>query len=126
MSVRNLLTLNGLFALVTAVVLIFSPATLADIFGVGAEGVALKLIQLFGAASVGYGFSSWLMRNAGPSEARSAFLKSGGAGYMVVGIVAGYSVLTGFGTPIIWVGVALIFLLGAMFLYLGLRSPAAD
>lgn len=77
MSVRNLLTLNAVFALLTSLVLIFSPTTLAGFFGVGAEGAALQLIQLFGAVSAGYGFSSWLMRNAGPSEARSAFLKSG-------------------------------------------------
>lgn len=125
MSVRNLLTLNAIFALLTALVLIFSPSTLADFLEVGAEGAALQLIQLFGAASVGYGFSSWLMRSAGPSEARSAFLKSGGAGYFVVGIVTGYSVLNGLGGPIIWVGVALTFLLGALFLYFGLRSADA-
>ena len=125
MTVRNLLTLNAIFALLTALVLILSPSTLADFFEVGTEGAALQLIQLFGAASVGYGFSSWLMRNADPSEARSAFLKSGGAGYSVVGIVTGYLVLNGLGSPIIWVGVAFIFLLGALFLFFGLRSPDA-
>jgi hypothetical protein len=126
MSTRNLLTLNAIFALLTAVVLIFSPSTLTGLFEIGEEGTALQLIQLFGAASVGYGFSSWLMRNAGFSEARSAFLKGGGAGYLVVGVVTGYSVLNGLGRPIIWVGVAFSFLLGVMFLYFGISSSVTD
>ncbi len=125
MSVRNLLTFNAIFALLIAVVLIFSPSTLAGYFEIGAAGVALQLIQLFGAASVGYGFSSWLMRRAGPSEARTAFLRGGGAGYIVVSIVTGFSVLTGLGSPIIWVGVAFSLLLGVLFLYFGLPSPDA-
>ena len=122
MSVRNLLTFNAIFALLIAVVLIISPSTLAGYFQIGTERVALQLIQLFGAASVGYGFSSWLMRGAGPSEARTAFLRGGGAGYIVVAIVTGFTVINGLGSPIIWVGVALVIFLGVLFLALA-RLP---
>ena len=124
MCVRNLLTLNAIFSFLTAVVLFFSPASIAGVFEVGTTGSVLHLIQLFGGAMVGYGLASWLMRNAGPSEARTAFLKSGG-GYVVVSIIASYSLLSGFGSSIIWFAVAFSFLLGAMFLYLGIRSPDA-
>jgi len=122
MSVRNLLTLNALFALLTAVILIFSPGSLAVIFDVEIDGVALQLTQLFGTASVGYGISSWLMRGAGPSDARTAFLLGGGAGYVVVGIVSGIAMLNGLGTPVAWAGNAGVFLLSALFLNFGIRS----
>ncbi len=126
MSARNLLTFNAVFALLIALVLIVSPSTLANLFGIGASVVALQLIQLFGAASVGYGFASWMMRGASPSEARSAFLRGGGAGYIVVAIVTGYAVLNGLGSAIIWIAIAGILLLGFLFLNIGLRSPVAE
>lgn len=55
MSVRNLLTLNAIFAFLTAVVLIFSPASIAGVFEVGTASSVLQLIQVFGAGMVGSG-----------------------------------------------------------------------
>ncbi|MDX1437073.1 MAG: hypothetical protein R3335_09695 [Anaerolineales bacterium] len=126
MSIRILLTFNAIFALLVSLVLIISPATLAGFFDVEATGVVLQLIQLFGAASVGYGLSSWLMRSSGPSEARTAYLNGGGGGYIVVSVVSAYTVINSLGSPITWAVIAGIFLLGVLFLNFGLRGPGVD
>lgn len=123
MSTQNLLTFNAIFAFLTTVVLIFSPSTLAGVFGVDAAAGTLQIIQLFGSALVGYGFTSWWMRGEGASEARTAFLKAGGVGYTVVSLVGAYTVLNGLGGSGLWAGVAFVFLYGATFFYFGLRSP---
>ena len=122
MSARNLLTVNGIFALLDALLLIFFPSFLAGFFGVEGDGAALQIIQLLGAALVGYGFSSWWMRNAGPSEARTAFLRAGAVGYLVVSLVSVYMAVTGQGKAIFWAAFGISFLLGILFLYVGMRS----
>lgn len=122
MSTRNLLTFNAVFAFLTTVVLIFSPATLAGVFGVDAAPGTLLIIQLFGSGLVGYAFTSWWMRGAGASEARTAFLKAGGVGYGVVSLVGAYTVANGPGSPGLWAGVAFVFLYAVLFFYTGMRS----
>jgi len=122
MSVRNVLTLNGVVALLIALSLILFPSTIAGLLGIEAARATLQLLQFIGASSVGYGIASWQMRSAGPSEARTAFLNGGGIGYIVVGIISSLAVINGLAGAIAWAAVAAIFILGLLFLFAGLRQ----
>lgn len=124
MTVKNVLIVNAVYATLIALVSIFLPKTLGEINGIDITESTMNLQRAVGALAFGYGVSSWLMRNAGPSIARRAFLIGGGAGYAVVGATFIFNYFsTSLGSSMAWVYIIISFLLAAVFLYLGFRAP---
>ncbi len=123
MTVRNILTVNSIYAAIIAVASIFIPVAVQEIGGVDINDFTTNLTRLVGALSVGYGLTSWLMRNEGPSGARRAFLLGSGGGYIVVAVIF---VFNWFSTEDVginaWVYAVVALLFAVAFLYLGRGS----
>ncbi len=124
MSVKNVLTANAIYVILIAIFSLFFPKTLGELNGIEITESTMNLQRAVGALAVGYGLTSWLMRNAGPSVASRAFLIGGGAGYAVVGATFIFNTLsTSLGGGTSWIYIILSLLFATAFLYLGFREP---
>jgi O-antigen/teichoic acid export membrane protein len=126
MTVRNLLTVNTVYVAIIALVSIFVPVTMQESSGVDINDFTTNLTRIVGAVSVGYGVTSWLMRNEGPSGARRAFLIGAGIGYPVVAVVFIFNWFSTEGAGIsAWAYAVISLLFGFAFLYFARDSDAA-
>lgn len=124
MSVKNVLTVNAVYVILIAVFSLFFPKTLGELNGIDITESTMNLQRAVGALAVGYGITSWLMRNAGPSVARRAYLIGGGTGYFVVGATFMFNTLsTSLGSINSWVYIVISLLFAAALLYLAFREP---
>lgn len=124
MTVKNVLTVNAIYAILIAVVSLFFAKTLGELNGIDITESTMNLQRAVGALAVGYGATSLLMRNAGPSAARRAFLIGGGAGNFVVAATFMFNYFsTSLGSINSWVYIIISLLFAAAFLYLGFREP---
>lgn len=122
MTVRNLLIVNAILAALVTLGQILAPASTLDLYGLDANDATLTLVRLAGTTGVGYAIASWLMKDAGPSRARRAFLIGGGAGYLVFSLVAIILLIAGDLDTIGWIAAIISLLLGVAFLNFGLRQ----
>jgi len=125
MHVKNVLTANTIWVALIALVSIIAPTFLIEREGVEVTDLAINLTRMVGAASVGYGVTSWLMRSAPASVARRAFLIGGGVGYFVVAAVFVFNMFTSdLGNTMTWVYIVISALFGLDFIYFGMNEPA--
>lgn len=124
MNVRNLLTLNAALTAFVSLTALLSPDTFLDLNGLEVSQTSVNLERLFGAASIGYAFISWMMRNQPASGARQAFLLGVGMTYIVIATVNVINILamTDFENNIGWLFFGANALLGIVFLIFGARE----
>lgn len=118
MNLKNLFMINAVVALFFGVVMVLFPAQTLDQYGlilIPASGILMA--RFFGGALLGIGVISWLVKDAGASEARDAavlgFIVADVAGF----IVALMAQMEGTTNALGWTTVALYLLLGLGFAY---------
>lgn len=127
MTVKNLLIVNTVYVLLIAVLSVVFSSTILEANGLDATDATINLQRVVGAVIVGYAVSGWLMRNAGPSEARRAFLIGGGVGYLFVALIFLVNFFTSdLGSAMTWVYIIISIVLGLAFLYFPFMQSEAE
>jgi hypothetical protein len=127
MNVKNVLTVNAIYVFLIGLVSLFFPKFLGEANGIEITESTMNLQRAVGAVVFGYGLTSWLMRNAGPSIARRAYLIGGGLGYLVVAATFLFNTLsTSLGSINSWVYIIISLLFGVVFLYLAFGKDAMN
>jgi len=125
MSVRNLLTLNAVLVALVSLITLLVPTFFLQLNGLDVSQSTTNLVRAFGAVTLGYAVTSWLLRWVPPSAARRAFLLGAAVGYLVFAVVNVVNILAlaGQATQMGWVIFALNLVLGSLFLITGIREP---
>ncbi len=117
MKLSMVFTIAAVVSLIFGLADLLAPAQLNAMYGVELSPNTTFLARLFGVSLIGYGVLAWLVRNAPPSESRSAivtaFFVSLGLGFLV----SLWGQLTAEFSPLGWSTVVLYFLLAAGFAY---------
>ena len=128
MSIKTLMIINAIVAIVFGVVFVIIPAQVFSMYGFGGES-NIQLIymgQLFGTSLIGFGLLTWTARNASDSEARKAIVfalfLSDVIGFVVALIAQLNNVVNSLG----WSTVAIYLLLGLGFGYFLFSKPSSS
>lgn len=117
MKLNVLFIITAIIATVFGVVFVFIPEQVLSLYGIESNARIEYIGQLFGAALIGIGFISWLVRNASDSDSRSAivlsFFIADGVGFAVALVGQLNNVVNALG----WSTVAIYFLLSLGFGY---------
>ena len=117
MKLNVLFIITAIIAMVFGVVFVFIPAQVLSLYGIESNASLDYMGQLFGAALIGIGFISWLVRNTSDSESRQAivlsFFIADGVGFVVALVGQLNNVVNALG----WLTVAIYFLLSLGFGY---------
>lgn len=124
MKLNTLMTVNAVIAGVFGLAFVAVPARVLSIYGVTAGAQFAYVAQLFGAALLGFALLTWVARNAGDSEARSAIILalfvSDAIGFVIALIAQLRNVVNAVG----WSTVVIYLLLALGFGYFQLKKPA--
>ncbi len=122
------MTFNAVLVALVALTAILSPTTFLETNGLEITQYTINLMRAYGAIAVGYAVISWLMRREQAATAPGAFLIGAGVAYPVAAVVnvINITALPDLDTAIRWVFFGLNVVLGAAFLILSVREPAAE
>ncbi|MFQ5945570.1 MAG: hypothetical protein ACE5NC_04890 [Anaerolineae bacterium] len=126
MTVKNVLMLNALVALVFGVALAVVPEQLLSIYEVTTDSAGLLLAQLFGAAALGYAFLTWFARDSAGPGSEGGLVLALTIGWGVGFIVALLGQLSGVMNTLGWSIPALYLLFALAYGYLGFIRPSAS
>lgn len=110
MNLKTLFTFNAIVGLVFGILFLVLPGTATGIYGAELSDAGLLVARLFGATVFGYSVLTWLVRNAGESEARNAIVTSLFIGWGIGFVVALIFQIQGTVNVYGWVNVALYLL----------------
>ncbi|MBN2029217.1 hypothetical protein JW824_03135 [bacterium] len=71
---KTLMVINTIVSLIFGIAFVLVPDTVVSLYGVVSSPQLLYIGQLFGAALIGYGVLTWLVRNTAVADARKAIL----------------------------------------------------
>jgi len=123
----KLSTMFIIYAVISAIfglTFIFMPQTALALYGITLSPGGILIVRLFGAALLEFALLSWLVRNAGDSEARKAIILAVFVGEVVGFIVAIVGQLSGEVNALGWSTVAIYLLLALGFGYFQLKIPS--
>ena len=123
----KLSTMFIIYAVISAIfglTFIFMPQTALALYGITLSPGGILIARLFGAALLEFALLSWLVRNAGDSEARKAIILAVFVGEVVGFIVALVGQLSGVVNALGWSTVAIYLLLALGFGYFQLKKPS--
>jgi hypothetical protein len=117
MKLNTFMTITAIVAIIFGLGFILVPEPSLKPYGTTTDLTGLFLGRYFGASLIGIAFITWLTRNAPASATRKGLL-AGLFVTMVLGfVVALYDKFAGAGNALIWLNVAIYFLLGVGFGY---------
>jgi hypothetical protein len=123
----KLSTMFIIYAVISAIfglTFIFMPQTALALYGITLSPGGILIARLFGAALLEFALLSWLVRNAGDSEARKAIILAVFVGEVVGFIVALVGQLSGEVNALGWSTVAIYLLLALGFGYFQFKKPS--
>jgi hypothetical protein len=123
----KLSTMFIIYAVISAIfglTFIFMPQTALALYGITLSPGGILIARLFGAALLEFALLSWLVRNAGDSEARKAIILAVFVGEVVGFIVALVGQLSGEVNALGWSTVAIYLLLALGFGYFQFIKPS--
>jgi hypothetical protein len=123
----KLSTMFIIYAVISAIfglTFIFMPQTALALYGITLSAGGILIARLFGAALLEFALLSWLVRNAGDSEARKAIILAVFVGEVVGFIVALVGQLSGEVNALGWSTVAVYLLLALGFGYFQFIKPS--
>jgi apolipoprotein N-acyltransferase len=124
MKLSGLFTFTALVALIFGIGSLLIPSQMQSIYGVELSTAGLFLNRLFGAALIGYGILSWLVRNEPKSPIRdaivSAFFYSEAIGF----VISLWGQFSGEYNALGWSVTAIYFLLALGFGYFRFMAPS--
>jgi hypothetical protein len=123
----KLSTMFIIYAVISAIfglTFIFMPQTALALYGITLSPGGILIVRLFGAALLEFALLSWLVRNAGDSEARKAIILAVFVGEVVGFIVALVGQLSGEVNALGWSTVAIYLLLALGFGYFQFKKPS--
>jgi len=123
----KLSTMFIIYAVISAIfglTFIFMPGTVLALYGITLSPGGILIARLFGAALLEFALLSWLVRNAGDSEARKAIILAVFVGEVVGFIVALVGQLSGEVNALGWSTVAIYLLLALGFGYFQFIKPS--
>jgi hypothetical protein len=113
MKFNVLMTIAALVAFIFGLGFILAPVATVNLYGNTLEGVGVFVARYFGAALLGYAFLAWLSRNAYSKGVAGGFFAA-----MVLGLaVSLYDAFSGTSNALVWLNVAIYFLLAVGFGY---------
>jgi hypothetical protein len=113
MKLNTFMTITALVALVFGLGFILAPQFTIGLYGNTLDEVGLFVGRYFGAALLGYAFLAWLNRNAASKGTLGGFFAA-----MVLGLaVSLYDAFAGVHNGLVWLNVAIYFLLAVGFGY---------
>ena len=124
MKIGTLLSINAVIAMIFGIGFTFAPAMTLAPYGVELSAAGLHVARLFGAALVGYGIITWLLRAADAGAQRSVAIALTVADALGT-LISAWGVLSGITNALGWTTVAVYGLLCAGFAMHLLRKPAA-
>ncbi len=125
MTVKNVLMLNALVALVFGVALIVVPEQLLQIYDVTTDSAGLLLAQLFGAAALGYAFLTWFARDSAGAGSEGGLVLALTIGWSVGFIVALLGQLSGIMNTLGWSIPGMYLLFALAYGYFGFIKSSA-
>jgi len=126
MTLRNLLIVNAVIALVFGVASVLAPALLLSTYGITLSPAGILVARLMGAAFLGICVLTWLARDAPDSEARRAIVLALFVENAIGFIVALLGQLAGLANPFAWSIVVIYLLLALGYGYFQFLKPGAS
>ena len=124
MKLGNLFAVNAVIAGLFGLAFVFAPAKVLAQYGLAVDAGFGLVAQLFGAALIGYAILTWLVRNAGASDARRAIVLALFISDGVAFVLALMAQLKGFVNSLGWSTVAIYLLLALGFAYFHFAKPS--
>jgi hypothetical protein len=122
MKLAVLFTVNAILAVAFGIALALVPAELLALYGITLTAGPLAVIRLLGAAFIGLGVLSWLVRTAAPSEALRAIVVAQFIHNALAFLLSAYGVLSGATNALGWSTVAIYGLFAAGFASFAFRK----
>jgi hypothetical protein len=126
MKLKTLFLANTIIATLFGLAFLFHPSGLMSLYGVSLGIGAVLIARLFGAALLGYGILTWLVRNAYDSAALKAIVIALFLSDLAGCIVAIFGQLSGATNALGWSTVAIYALLAVGFGVFALKKPASE
>jgi len=118
MNLKNLFIINTVVCLLFGLSFVLMPEQTIGLYGPEAVGGQFKYVaQLFGSALLAFSFISWLARNSGDSNARSAIILGFFIGDLIGFVIALINQFGGAVNALNWSTVAIYLLLSLGFGY---------
>lgn len=126
MKLSNLFFVTAIVAFLFGLLFVFIPATTLSFYGVQVSDSGLFIARLLGAAFLGFGIVSWLVRNSGGSDEVRAIVLAFFISNLIGFILSLLYQLQGLANALGWSTVAIYLLLGLGFGYFYLTRAAAS
>lgn len=129
MSLRTMLTITAVIALAYGVSYQVAPAGVLELYGVTLESGSIFMARLFGAALIGIGLLTWLIRKTQDRITHRAIVPAMLVYSLVGFVVALHATVSGVMNSVGWSGVAIFLFLSVGYAYLQVlvvrgREPA--
>ena len=122
MRLSLLFTINAVIAILFGLGFVLIPATLLSLYAVEVDINGIYLARLLGAAFLGYGVITWLVRDSAYSAVRAIVLALA-VSELIGFVISLYYQFQGAANALGWTTVAIYLLLGLGFAYFYLRPP---
>jgi hypothetical protein len=124
MKLGNLFAVNAVIAGLFGLGFVFAPGRVLAQYGLTVDAGFGLVAQLFGAALLGYAILTWLVRNAGDSDARRAIVLALFVSNAVGFVLSLMAQLKGVANQLGWSTVAIYLLLALGFAYFHFAKPS--
>lgn len=126
MKLSNLFLITAIVAFLFGLLFVFIPATALSWYGIQLSAAGVFIARLLGAAFLGFGIISWMVRNSGGSDAVRAIVLAFFVSDLIGFILSLLYQLQGLANALGWTTVAIYLLLGLGFGYFYWMRPAAS
>jgi hypothetical protein len=121
MKLSTWLTINAVVAFLFGLAFLILPDTTLSLYGVQLTPPGVMVSRLLGAAFLGFGIITWMLRNSSGPEVRAVVLALA-LSELLGFVVSLYYQLKGISNPLGWSTVVIYLLLGAGFAYFYWRN----